>query len=115
MQHRPDAVFVVEADFDEVIAGSQRAEEKHRAIGRAAIMPQPIWTRTVAGTMAPDVGMTEPTVAPIPKCTSGMTATCLCTNGSRATLRSWFQALSSTPTPRVHAFIGAHPGVCSKT
>ena len=41
-----------------------------------AIMPQPISTPTAAGTIAPLVGMTLPTVAPLPQCTSGMAATC---------------------------------------
>ncbi len=39
-----------------------------------AIMPQPISTPTAAGMIAPLVGITEPTVAPMPKCTSGITA-----------------------------------------
>ena len=77
---------------------------------RTAIIPQPMSTPTAAGTMAPDVGMTEPTVAPNPQCTSGIAATCLCTNGSRAVLRSWSHAFSSTGTPCVHALIGAPPG-----
>ena len=33
---------------------------------RAAIMPQPMSTPTAAGITAPLVGITEPTVAPIP-------------------------------------------------
>jgi hypothetical protein len=40
-----------------------------------AIMPQPRSTPTAAGMMAPSVGMTLPTVAPMPQCTSGMAAT----------------------------------------
>ena len=42
-----------------------------------AHMPQPMSTPTAAGTIAPLVGITLPTVAPLPRCTSGMTATCL--------------------------------------
>jgi hypothetical protein len=42
---------------------------------RTAIMPQPMSTPTAAGMMAPTVGMTLPTVAPIPQWTSGMAAT----------------------------------------
>ena len=47
----------------------------------AAIMPQPMSTPTAAGMIAPSVGMQEPTVAPMPKWQSGMTATCLKMNG----------------------------------
>ena len=36
------------------------------------------------------MAMTEPTVAPLPKCTSGMTATWWTTQGSAAMLRSWY-------------------------
>ncbi len=43
---------------------------------RTAIMPQPMSTPTAAGMMAPSVGMTEPTVAPLPRCASGMSARC---------------------------------------
>ena len=55
-------------------------------------MPQPISTPTAAGTMAPVVGITEPTVAPLPRCTSGMAATCAWTKGSAATLASCWSA-----------------------
>ena len=54
---------------------------------RTAIMPQPMSTPTAAGMIAPSVGITLPTVAPMPECTSGMTATQRWMNGSRATLR----------------------------
>lgn len=40
-----------------------------------ATMPQPMSTPTADGMIAPSVGMTEPTVAPIPTCASGMSAT----------------------------------------
>jgi hypothetical protein len=59
------------------------------------------------------VGITEPTVAPIPKCTSGIAATCLKTIGSRAAFCSWRLAASSTGTPRVHILIGTPPPVGS--
>ena len=39
-------------------------------------MPQPMSTPTAAGMIAPSVGMTEPTVAPMPRWASGMSATC---------------------------------------
>jgi hypothetical protein len=75
-----------------------------------AIMPQPMSTPTAAGMMARRVGMTEPTVAPMPKCTSGMAAMCLKTMGRRAALVSWRLASSSTGTPRVHILMGTPPG-----
>ena len=43
---------------------------------RTAIIPQPMSTPTAAGMIAPSVGMTEPTVAPLPRCASGIRATC---------------------------------------
>ena len=49
---------------------------------RAAIMPQPMSTPTAAGMIASRVGTTEPTVAPIPRWTSGMTAIHLWTKRS---------------------------------
>ena len=42
---------------------------------RAAIIPQPMSTPTAAGITAPCVAITLPTVAPIPLCASGITAT----------------------------------------
>lgn len=66
-------------------------------------------TPTAAGTIAPLVAITEPTVAPMPQWMSGMAATCLWMKGSAATLRSCFAAASSTSTPRVHILIGAPP------
>ncbi|MNN90525.1 hypothetical protein D3C81_2084850 [compost metagenome] len=56
------------------------------------------------------VGITEPTVAPMPQCTSGMTATCLWMKGSEATFFNCFSAASSMGTPRVQALIGT-PGL----
>ena len=41
----------------------------------AATMPQPMSTPTALGMTAPLVGMTEPTVAPMPTWASGMRAT----------------------------------------
>ena len=46
-----------------------------RSVVRTAAMPQPMSTPTAAGMIAPRVGTTEPTVAPMPRCTSGITAT----------------------------------------
>ncbi|MEJ1970744.1 MAG: hypothetical protein WDN03_19260 [Rhizomicrobium sp.] len=76
---------------------------------RAATMPQPISTPTAAGMIAPLVAITEPTVAPMPQCTSGIAATWEWMNGSDATLTSCFFAASSSGTPSIHALIGAPP------
>ena len=43
---------------------------------RTAIMPQPMSTPTAAGMIAPSVGMTDPTVAPMPRWASGISARC---------------------------------------
>src|SRR5262245_25680823 len=77
---------------------------------RAAIIPQPMSTPTAAGITAPTVGITLPTVAPIPQCTSGIAATQRWTNGRLATLRSCWRACSSNATPRVQLFTGTPPG-----
>ena len=63
---------------------------------RTAIMPQPMSTPTAAGMMEPLVGSTVPTVAPLPKCTSGITATCLKMNGIEAVFSTCLSACSST-------------------
>src|SRR5215470_15715727 len=72
----------------------------------AAHMPQPMSTPTAAGTIAPLVGITLPTVAPMPQCTSGIAATHLWMNGSRATFKSCFFASSCSSTPLVQALTG---------
>lgn len=77
------------------------------SVVRTAIMPQPISTPTAAGTIAPLVAMTLPTVAPRPQCKSGMTARCWWMNGRAATWRSCAMAWSSIGTPLVQALIGA--------
>ena len=41
---------------------------------RTARIPQPMSTPTAAGMIAPTVGMTDPTVAPMPRCASGINA-----------------------------------------
>jgi len=70
-------------------------------------MPQPMSTPTAAGMIAPAVGITEPTVAPMPQCTSGITATWLWMKGRRATFCNCSAAPLSSCTPLVHALIGA--------
>jgi len=136
MQHEPDEAHFIEADLDEVVARAQRAQvldvvglgqlgvarSGPRLSGRSsavsvvlqAIIPQPMSTPTAAGMMAFTVGITEPTVAPMPKCTSGMAATCLNTMGRRAAFVSWRFASSSTGTPRVHILMGTPPGTSSR-
>ena len=52
------------------------------------------------------VGTTLPTVAPMPRCTSGIAATWRNTIGSRAMFSSCARAAGSTPTPRTHARMG---------
>src|SRR6185369_14135047 len=59
-------------------------------------MPQPMSTPTAAGATAPRMAMTEPTVAPRPACTSGITATWCATQGSEATFFSWVMTCEST-------------------
>jgi hypothetical protein len=59
-------------------------------------MPQPMSTPTAAGMIACRVGMTEPTVAPMPRWTSGMAATWWCTIGKREMLTSCWRASGSS-------------------
>lgn len=59
-------------------------------------------TPTAAGATAPFIAITEPTVAPLPKCTSGITATCLNTHGSAAIFRSCSSADLFEPRPQPH-------------
>ena len=68
-------------------------------------------TPTAAGMIAFFVAMMLPTVAPIPTCTSGITATQRLTIGSLVTFASCAIAPGSTGTPRVHALIGTAPFV----
>src|SRR5439155_7116198 len=53
-----------------------------------AIMPQPMSTPTVAGITASLVAITEPTMLPLPKCASGIKATCLNKHGKSETFLS---------------------------
>jgi hypothetical protein len=67
-------------------------------------------TPTAAGMMARWVAITLPTVAPLPRCTSGITATWRWTNGMRAMRSTWSRASSSNGTPAVQARIGLPSG-----
>ncbi len=62
-------------------------------------------TPTAAGQTAPRMAITEPTVAPLPKCTSGITARPLI-HGRVATFRSCCIATSSTEAGSAHIRIG---------
>ena len=62
---------------------------------RTAIMPQPMSTPTAAGMIAPSVGMTDPTVAPLPRWASGISATCGKMNGICDVRTAWSRVLSS--------------------
>jgi len=61
----------------------------------AATMPQPMSTPTAAGITAPRVGITEPTVAPMPTWASGMRATWPSMIGRRAVFSAWRMAPGS--------------------
>jgi hypothetical protein len=71
MQEQPDPVCLVEADLDEMVSRPERSQ----------LRAQPMSTPTAAGMMAPSVGSTEPTVAPLPRCASGIKAMCGKTKG----------------------------------
>ena len=69
-------------------------------------MPQPMSTPTAAGATAPRIAMTDPTVAPLPRCTSGMTATWCATQGRAATFFSWLMTSVSTSSIGAQSWIG---------
>lgn len=73
---------------------------------RTACMPQPMSTPTAAGDTALRIATTEPTVAPLPRWTSGITRR-PCTHGSREMLRSWSSACCSTSSTRAHIRVSA--------
>ena len=52
-----------------------RGDDVATAVSARAIIPQPMSTPTAEGMTAPSVGMTEPTVDPMPRYASGMSAT----------------------------------------
>ena len=63
---------------------------------RTAIMPQPMSTPTAAGMrVSAKVGMTLPTVAPLPRCASGMSATCPAIPGARESMSACLRVTSS--------------------
>jgi hypothetical protein len=71
-----------------------------------AIIPQPMSTPTAAGLMAIRVGITLPTVAPMPQWTSGMAATQRWMKGRLATFLSWAKADASMGRSFDHARTG---------
>src|SRR5690606_33114626 len=96
------------------IAASMRARTGPRSSGRSSavsdvrtpIMPHPMSTPTALGDTASRIAMTEPTVAPLPRWTSGMTRT-PSTHGSAAMLRSCCSAAGSTAGSCAHMRVGA--------
>ena len=67
VQHEPDRIRFIETHLNEVIGGSPgtgRSEADKLVL--AAIMPQPMSTPTAAGITARSVGMTLPTLDPLP-------------------------------------------------
>ena len=79
----------------------------------AAIMPQPMSTPTAAGITAFNVGITLPTVEPLPTCTSGITAMCLKMNGifaviSQLRARLVFHGHAARPHLDVRAALDVH-------
>ena len=70
-------------------ARASRAAGRSVTSSSAATMPQPMSTPTADGMTAPLVGMTEPTVAPMPTWASGMRATWPSTMGRRAVFSAW--------------------------
>ena len=71
-----------------------------------AAMPQPMSTPTAAGATAPFIAITEPTVAPLPRWTSGITATWCATQGSAATFLSCVMTSESTSSSGAHSSMG---------
>ena len=76
-------------------------------LSSTASMPHPMSTPTAAGMTAARVGTTDPTVAPTPKCTSGMAATCGPTHASFAVATSC--SIASCATSCVHTRTGRAP------
>jgi hypothetical protein len=76
---------------------------------RIAIMPQPMSTPTAAGMIAPRVGITEPTVAPLPRCASGMNARCGKMNGIVLVA----SACARVPSSRIDAQFMSRLLICS--
>jgi hypothetical protein len=76
---------------------------------RTAIMPQPMSTPTAAGMIAPRVGMTDPTVAPRPRCASGISARCGWMNGIEAVVIACWRV----PSSRMDAQLKSALVICS--
>src|ERR1700683_1092130 len=66
-------------------------------------------TPTAAGMIAPSVGITEPTVAPLPRCASGIKARCGKMNGSSLARL----ACSSVPSSSTDAQLISFLVICS--
>ena len=101
------------------MARSMAARSRRRSSGRSSLvrlvstaaMPQPMSTPTAAGATAPRMAITEPTVAPRPAWTSGMTATWCATQGRAATFLSWVMTCESTSCRGAQTRMGTLPSV----
>jgi hypothetical protein len=69
-------------------------------------MPQPMSTPTAAGRDRVFMAMTLPTVAPLPRWTSAMTATWCATQGRAATFLSCVMTFESTSSSGAHNWMG---------
>src|SRR5581483_11106230 len=95
------------------MARSMRDRSRERSSGRSravsevltALIPQPMSTPTAAGQTAPRMAMTEPTVAPFPRWTSGITARPVI-QGRVEMLRSCCIAALSTVAGSAHMGMG---------
>ncbi len=110
MKDHPDRVRLVQADLEEVVAASQRAElgqglvdllvgedaVRGRQVGLGGDHAAADVDPTAAGIRAEVVGITLPTVAPSPKWASAMRAMCPLTTGRREERRAWLMVRSSS-------------------
>ena len=69
-----------------------------------AIIPAAVGVDIGCGMMARSVGITLPTVAPLPRCASGMRARCGRTKGIEAVLSAWRRVVSSRIDAQLYSF-----------
>ncbi len=101
------------------MTSDRRARYRSRSSGSSdsssdvctAIIPHPMSTPTAEGITAPSVGITEPTVAPIPRCASGMSATWVGTIGSRAAFRACSIVTSSSTDAHASSLSSSRTGM----
>jgi hypothetical protein len=99
--HR-DGVLDLEAQLTQIVGQILRPVK----LVLTPAMPQPMSTPTAAGATAPRIATTDPTVAPLPRCTSGMTATWCATHGRAATFFSCVITCESTSSIGAHSWMG---------